>query len=88
MQDEELKFKRFDFVKLRNPQEIQGMIRMGYDYAERLDKAGALKSYLSGRVSAAQAGAGSWPAQLSRSFGSIDAAVHKASVMDLHIYQL
>lgn len=65
------------------------MIRMGYDYVERLDKAGALEPYLSGRVPAAPAcGAGSQPAQLSQSLGSMDAAVHKASVMDLHIYQL
>ena len=89
MQDEELKFKRFDFVKLRNPEEIQGMIKMGYEYAERLDTAGALEPHLSGKVSAEPAPqAGSGPAQLSQSFGSMDAAVHKASVMDLHIYQL
>ncbi|CAL5223367.1 g5872 [Coccomyxa viridis] len=41
-QDEELQYQRFDFVKLRNPEEIQGMIRAGYGYAARLDEAGVL----------------------------------------------
>jgi hypothetical protein len=91
MQDEELKFNRFDFVKLRNPEEIQGMIRMGYEYAERLDKAGALEPYTSCRPSAAPVSeAGSGQGQPSQSFGKLSAAPagDTASVMDLHIYQL
>jgi len=86
LQDEELKFKRFDFVKLRNPEEIQGMISMGYEYAARLDKAGTLEPYLSGKIKAAPADVLGSP-ELSQSLDSIDSD-EKASVMDLDIYQL
>ncbi len=83
LQDEELQYQRFDFVKLRNPEEIQGMIKAGYSYAARLDEAGQLEPYLNGN---AQAIAAMSPA-LVQSQESID-SVEGATAMDLDIYQL
>ena len=83
LQDEELQYQRFDFVKLRNPEEIQGMIRAGYTYAARLDKAGQLEPYLNGQ---AQAIAAQSPA-LEQSLESTD-SVEGPTAMDLDIYQL
>lgn len=86
MQDEELEYKRFDFVKLRNPDEIQGMIRMGYAYAERLDKAGSLEPYLNGMAQDASAIVSGSPQQHQDS--DCTDSVQKASVMDQDIYRL
>ena len=86
MQDEELKFQRFDFVKLRDPEEIQGMIRMGFKYAERLDRAGSLKPYLSGKRQAPPAPHMAASLQSQGSKGT--AAAQQASVMDLDIHRL
>ena len=83
MQDEELKFQRFDFVKLRDPEEIQGMMRMGFEYAERLDRAGSLEPYLSGKRQAPLMPA---PTQSQGSNGSDTA--QQASIMDLDIHRL
>lgn len=83
LQDEELQYQRFDFVKLRNPEEIQGMIRAGYGYAARLDEAGQLEPFLNGK---ARAIAPLSP-PLDQSQDSID-SVEGATAMDLDIYQL
>lgn len=45
VQDEKLNMGRFDFVKLRDPNEVRGMISSGYEYAERMDAAGALQPH-------------------------------------------
>ena len=83
LQDEELQYQRFDFVKLRNPDEIQGMISAGYSYAARLDKAGQLEPYLNGKP---QASASVSPA-MGLSLESIE-SFQGASAMDRDIYQL
>ena len=62
------------------------MISMGYEYAARLDKAGILEPYLSGKVKAAPADVLGSP-ELIQSSDSINSD-QKASVMDLDIYQL
>ena len=86
MQDEELKFQRFDFVKLRDPEEIQGMMRMGFEYAERLDRAGSLEPYLSGRRQAPIDTLMADSPQSQGSNGSVTA--QQASIMDLDIHRL
>lgn len=47
--DTELQFGRFDFLKLRDYEEIVGLIEKGYKYAERAHQAGELDKTL-GRV--------------------------------------
>ena len=84
LQDEELQYQRFDFVKLRNPEEIQGMISAGYNYAARLEKAGQLEPYLSGKPGKADAPMS--PA-LGQNLERID-SVPRASAMERDIYQL
>ena len=86
MQDEELKFQRFDFVKLRDPEEIQGMMKMGFEYAERLDRAGSLQPYLAGKRQAPPASPMVASIQSQGSSGTVTA--QQASVMDLDIHRL
>lgn len=43
MQDKKLNMGRFDFVKLKDPNEVRCMIASGFEYAQRMDAAGALK---------------------------------------------
>ena len=83
VQDEELQYERFDFVKLRNPDEIQGMINAGYKYAARLDEAGQLETFINGKPQTDALK--SHP--LGQSLDSIDSAPG-ATAMDLDIYQL
>lgn len=45
MQDDKLSMGRFDFVKLKDPNEVRRMISSGFEYAERMDAAGALKPH-------------------------------------------
>lgn len=33
---------RFEFVKLKDPNEVKGLIDSGYAYAQRMDSAGTL----------------------------------------------
>ncbi|CAL8470382.1 g9924 [Coccomyxa elongata] len=43
--DDKLKMGRFDFVKLKDPNEVRRMIASGFEYAQRMDAAGALKPH-------------------------------------------
>lgn len=45
VQDEKLNMGRFDFVKLKDPNEVRRMITNGYEYAQCMDAAGALKPH-------------------------------------------
>lgn len=41
-QDDKLKMGRFEFVKLKDPNEVKGLIDSGYAYAQRMDSVGTL----------------------------------------------
>ena len=45
VQDDKLNLGRFDFVKLKDPNEVRRMISSGFEYAERMDAAGAFKPH-------------------------------------------
>ncbi|KAK9806776.1 hypothetical protein WJX72_002404 [[Myrmecia] bisecta] len=45
--DEELQFSRLDFLKLREYEEVLGLIDTGYAYAQRVDDAGGFEPYFS-----------------------------------------
>ncbi|BDA50930.1 probable 1-acylglycerol-3-phosphate O-acyltransferase Pnpla3 [Coccomyxa sp. Obi] len=50
-QDKLMQTTRLDFVKLRNPEEIEQLIAAGYAYAQRMDEAGVLLQYFGGEGS-------------------------------------
>ena len=45
-QDDQLSFKRLDFVRLRSYDSVMGLVRQGFDYAARVDADGGFKRAL------------------------------------------